>query len=208
MIFPFLRLQLLFCRTDKQWREDSLGTKHHTTEKIVISAAALAKMEVTLREGRFCSVWNGKWFKNRDLPAREVAIKQLRREWVASHQLQFIELSKKMMSWEDASLCSVFGFCLPCQSEPPVLVTEYFHLGPLHAYLRHHKSDLAQVDLLETSACLARALHYLSDKGIVHGEIRARNVFVSQRSEHQFKLNMIYLWTDSTCFFRFPCVVA
>ena len=69
---------MLFCRTDKQWREDSLGTKHHTTEKIVISAAALAKMEVTLREGRFCSVWNGKWFKNRDLPAREVAIKQLR----------------------------------------------------------------------------------------------------------------------------------
>ena len=105
MIFPFICLQLLFCRTDKQWREDSLGTKHHTTEKIVISAAALAKMEVTLREGRFCSVWNGKWFKNRDLPAREVAIKQLRREWVASHQLQFIELSKKMMSWEDASLC-------------------------------------------------------------------------------------------------------
>ena len=181
---------LLLCRTDRQWREDSLGTQRDSGEKIIISAASLAKMEVTLREGRFCSVWNGKWYKNRDSLAKEVAIKQLRRDWMSSHQLQFIEMSKRMMSWEDASLIDVFGFCLPCQSEPPVLVTEYFHLGPLHTYLRHHKSDLAQVDLLETSACLARALHYLSDKGLVHGEIRARNVFVSHRSEREFKVKL------------------
>ena len=181
---------LLLCRTDKQWREDSLGTKHEDGEKIIINATALAKMEVTLREGRYCSVWNGKWYKHKDIPAKEVAIKQLKRDWMSSHQLQFIEMSKRMMSWDDASLIDVFGFCLPCQSEPPVLVTEYFHLGPLHTYLRNHKSDLAPVDLLETSACLARALHYLSDKGLVHGDIRARNVFVASRSEHQFKVKL------------------
>ena len=54
-------------------------------------------MEVTLREGRYCSVWNGKWYKHKDIKAKEVAIKQLKRDWMSSHQLQFIEMSKRMM---------------------------------------------------------------------------------------------------------------
>ena len=117
-----------------------------------------------LWEGILCSVWMRKWYKNRD--------------WVSSHRDQFIEVCKKMMRWEDASLSSVFGFCLP--SPPGYEILPPRASPPLHTYLRHHKSDLAKINLLETSACLARALHYLSDNGIVHGEIRARNVFLSQ----------------------------
>ena len=117
-----------------------------------------------LWEGILCSVWMRKWYKNRD--------------WVSSHRDQFIEVCKKMMRWKDASLSSVFGFCLP--SPPGYEILPPRASPPLHTYLRHHKSDLAKINLLETSACLARALHYLSDNGIVHGEIRARNVFLSQ----------------------------
>ena len=53
-----------------------------------------------------------------------------------------------------------------------MLVTEYFPYGPLSAYVRENKNSLQNVDLLEAAACLGRALHYLSDNNIVHGEIR------------------------------------
>ena len=91
------------------------------------------------------------------------------------------------MMWDDGSLVSVSGISLPYDSEPPLLITEYFPLGPLSAYLREYKSSLQPVDLLEASTCLARALFYMEDNNLVHGQIRARNIFVAAHTDNSFK---------------------
>ena len=181
---------LLLCRNDSQWRQDNLGGKMELgKEKIVINPKCLARYELTLSQGRMCSVWQGEW-TTQGAVKRTVAIKQLHKSLKNSHQNQFMQMSDKALKWDDPSLVNVFGFCLPHMSEPPILVTEFFALGPLNLYLARNKALFQNVDLMEAAACLARALHYLSDNGIVHGEIRARNVFVSCHSESQFTVKL------------------
>eukprot|EP00092_Neocalanus_flemingeri_P038172 GFUD01041549.1.p1 GENE.GFUD01041549.1~~GFUD01041549.1.p1 ORF type:complete len:1200 (+),score=378.78 GFUD01041549.1:57-3656(+) len=183
-------MSLLLCRTDTQWREDSLGSKMiRGHEKVVIQPRSLARYENTLAKGRMCSVWQGVWHRSPQ-ETRTVAIKQLHKSLVTSHLSQFLNLSQRALMWDDGSLASVAGFCLPCADEPPVLVTEYFELGPLPNYLANNRSLLQPVDLLEAATCLARALYYLEDSRMVHGEIRARNIFVAQHSETQFKVKL------------------
>jgi len=181
---------LLLCRTDRQWKEDSLGSKlNQGHEKVIIQPRSLARYEKTLAKGRMCSVWQGVWHKSAQ-DIRTVAIKQLHKSLCTSHLVQFLSLSQKALMWDDGSLASVAGFCLPCADEPPVLVTEYFELGPLPTYLATNRTMIQPVDLLEAATCLARALYYLEDSRIIHGEIRARNIFVAQHTDTQFKVKL------------------
>ncbi len=46
------------------------------------------------------------------------------------------------MRYDDPSICQVFGACLPIDTEPLILVREYFKFGPLDAFLRDHKQQL------------------------------------------------------------------
>ena len=180
---------LLLCRNDMQWKEDNLHSKFDDgREKIVINPRTLSKMEATVFHGRMCNVWKGEWRTKKE--RKEVALKQLHKSLKDTHQSKFLEMAGKSLNWDDGSLVNVFGFCMPYQNDPPVLVTEYFRLGPLSAYLPDNKNTLENVDLLEAAACLARALHYLSDNNLVHGEIRARNVFVCSHTESQFKVKL------------------
>jgi len=180
---------LLLCRNDMQWKEDILlGKFEDGREKIVINPRTLSKMEATVFHGRMCNVWKGEWRTKKE--RKEVALKQLHKSLKDTHQSKFLEMAGKSLNWDDGSLVNVFGFCMPYQNDPPVLVTEYFRLGPLSAYLPDNKNTLENVDLLEAAACLARALHYLSDNNLVHGEIRARNVFVCSHTESQFKVKL------------------
>ena len=54
------------------------------------------------------------------------------------------------------------------------LVMEYFALGPLNLYLQRNKDKVNHVNLVESSATLARALWYLEENQIVHSNIRCR----------------------------------
>jgi len=183
-------MSLLLCRTDMQWREDTLGTKFmFGKEKVYIHPKALSMYPVTLAEGSMCSVWKGIWHKS-NKEAKTVAIKQLHKSRVSTHLPQFLSLVHKAFMWDDGSLASAEGHTLPVNNEPPVLVTEYFELGPLPTYLNTYRSTIQPVDLLEAATCLARALHYLEDNNLVHGDIRARNIFVSLHTESQFKVKL------------------
>ena len=182
---------LQLCRTDSQWKEDKLGARSEFGRNpLVINPRALSRLEQTLRSGRMCLVWQGEWRMAKGENSKVVAIKQLCKSHRESHLTRFLEMSGKTVNWDDASLVNVFGFCLPTVTEPPILVTEYFEYGPLNVYLNTNKARLANVDLMEAAACLARALHYLADNNMVHGEIRARNVFVCQHTERQFQVKL------------------
>ena len=181
---------LLLCRTDSQWKEDKLGARtEFGQKKLVIDPRSLSRLEQTLRKGRMCLVWRGEWRESKE-NSKVVAIRQLCKSHKETHQDSFLEMSYRTIFWDDGSLVNVFGFCLPSSIEPPILVTEYFEYGPLDVYLNTNKSRLANVDLMEAAACLARALHYLSDNNMVHGEIRARNVFVCNHTDRQFQVKL------------------
>jgi Janus kinase 2/BCL2-associated athanogene 2 len=184
--------ELLPCRTDNQRREDLLGAGRsaQSRDRLVIHPSSLSKLETSLQEGAFCQVWQGEWGR-RGATRETVAIKQLKREFKSKSQESFMQQARRCMDWDDGSLASVKGLCLPTDSEPPVLVTEWFPLGPLSAYLAGQRGALQPVDLLEAATCLARALYWLDDRGLVHGEIRARNLMVAAHVPGtQFKVKL------------------
>jgi len=181
---------LLLCRTDSQWREDALGNKlAQCSEKVCIQPSSLSRYEVTLAKGRMCSIWKGVWHRSAQ-EKKVVAIKQLHRNLVGSHLSDFMSHAQKALMLDDGSLACASGICLPFNEEPPVLVTEYFELGSLPNFLATYHTTLQPVDLLEAATCLARALYYLEDNNIVHGEIRARNIYVAHHSDSQFKVKL------------------
>ena len=57
-------------------------------------------------------------------------------------------------------------------------------------YLRVHRSILEPVDLLEAATSLARALFYLEDVGLVHGQVRCRNLFVAVHEENKLMVKL------------------
>ena len=76
-------------------------------------------------------VWKGAWRVGVN-KRKIVALKQLTRDAMGEKLGEFLQLCYQTMIWEDGSLVSVMGCCLPWQDEPPALVTEYFALGPLN----------------------------------------------------------------------------
>ena len=181
---------LLPCRTDSQWREDKLrGPGAAARERVVINPRNLSKHENTVKESAMCKLWQGEWRRQGGI-RETVAIKQLNRSLVGTHTTAFVELARRCLEWDDGSLAAAAGLCLPGHHEPPALVTEWFPLGNLSSYLATHRTALQPVDLLEAATCLARALYYLDDQGLVHGEVRARNLMVAAHTDAQFKVKL------------------
>lgn len=70
----------------------------------------------------------------------------------------------------------MYGFTL---SSPHTLVIESTKLGSLDGFL--HKpvgQSISIVGLIDAAHSLARALHYLQEKNIVHGRIRCASIYV------------------------------
>ena len=183
---------LLPCRTDSQWKEDRLrGGANLVREKVIIGPGSLSKYETSMKEGKMCTVWRGEWRRKGGV-VETVAIKQLNRREITRHSLRFLEMARRVLEWDDGSLAAGKGICLPSELQPPVLVTEWFSLGPLDTYMAENRATMQDrpVDLLEAATCLARALFYLEDQGLVHGEIRARNLMVDTHTDAQFKVKL------------------
>ena len=183
---------LLPCRTDSQWKEDRLrGNASLVREKVIIGPGSLSKFETSMKEGRMCTVWRGEWRRKGGV-VETVAIKQLNRREMNTHSSRFLEMARRVLEWDDGSLAAGRGLCLPSDAQPPVLVTEWFSLGPLDTYLGENRMTMQgqPVDLLEAATCLAKALFYLEDQGLVHGEIRARNLMVDTHTDTQFKVKL------------------
>ena len=183
---------LLPCRTDSQWKEDRLrGTANLVKEKVIINPGSLSKFESSMKQGKMCTVWQGQWRRKGGVK-ETVAIKQLNKREINTQSSSFLEMARRVLEWDDGSLAAGKGLCLPSESQPPVLVTEWFPLGSLDNYLAENKMIMQgrPVDLVEAATCLARALFYLEDQGLVHGEIRARNLMVDTHTDTQFKVKL------------------
>lgn len=70
----------------------------------------------------------------------------------------------------------MYGFTL---SAPHTMVIESTRLGPLDEFLQSHSTHaISMVALIESAYSLARALHYLHEKNIIHGRIRCSTLQV------------------------------
>jgi serine/threonine protein kinase len=101
---------------------------------------------------------------------------------------------KTVNTWihiKDDNIIQMLGVVI----HPTSLVMEFFELGRLDLFLRDHQKSLKPVDLIEASLCAARALHYLDEKGLVHGCIRCRNLMVASFSPTSLKVKL----TDPLC---------
>ncbi|GIY34753.1 tyrosine-protein kinase hopscotch [Caerostris extrusa] len=119
--------------------------------------------------------------------SRAVAVKRLRRETKLTHLEYFLSQCDKFLYWQHDAIVSTIGMIL---TNPTALVMEWLPLGTLDQYLEKPSMSIQEVDLVESAYHLARALWYLEDHKMQHGNIRCRNVFVAVHTESSFKIKL------------------
>lgn len=104
-----------------------------------------------------------------------VAIKQLNLDNDESKD----EISKEaelMKSLNNPFVVKFIGMCYH-QNGSLMIVLELAKLGPLHKYLRAHKS-MSIIQIVKICYQVALAMQYLSSKNLVHRDLAARNVLL------------------------------
>lgn len=74
--------------------------------------------------------------------------------------------------------------------KPPAIKTDYYQHGSLNKYLEAHRDSIKVIHLLECAHFLAKTLHYLQERAIVHGNIRCRSIWVINIPLHPLGLKL------------------
>lgn len=82
-----------------------------------------------------------------------------------------------------ASIVKLFGVTF---WNPVSMICEALPYGALDMYLLNNVKSMQEVDLVQAATCLSSALWYLTDAGIVHGNIRCHNLLVASHTEDSF----------------------
>lgn len=117
---------------------------------------------------------------------KEVAVKQLKHHLNQTYAMEFLTQCDKVLFWQCDSIVSTIGMVL----SPLCFVMEYLPLGRLDLYLKENSQILQQVDLVEATNYIARALWYLEEQQCCHGKIRCRNVLVLHHADNCFKVKL------------------
>lgn len=191
---------LLLCRPPRKLRADLSNSDGTSEGKKIIPIRSISKVEnQRWADGEFCTVWKGQWSINKE--QKVVAIKQLNPQHRESHLASFLYMTHDLLLWSDSTLVKAFGTTLANRHTPMAVITEFFPLGNLKTYLtRAPAADFRDVDLVEACASLARAVWYLDENELVHGNVRCSNVFVAERNESVFKVKL----GDAGMFTHYP----
>lgn len=106
-----------------------------------------------------------------------VTLKVLKQSEVQVRLGDFVKLADLWAQLDLSEIVRMHGITL---NQPTSLVLESIQEGPLDEFLRSpkHKKDIKVLDLVETAYSLAKALHFLQEKQIVHGRIRCSTLQV------------------------------
>ncbi|KAL7041532.1 hypothetical protein ACKWTF_000809 [Chironomus riparius] len=109
----------------------------------------------------------------------EVTLKILKPTEISTRLLDFMKLADKWAKLDLSEIVKMHGITL---QNPISLVLESIKFGPLDEFLRSHRyrKHVILLNLVETAYSLAKALHYLQEKQIVHGRIRCSSLEVTQ----------------------------
>ncbi|CAL8096712.1 unnamed protein product [Orchesella dallaii] len=137
-------------------------------------------------EGKNCNVYKGIWKPNKSTNV-DVAIKFLKNQSDEKKMKEFFEMADKCILWQCDSLINLRGIVL---GNPQALVLDWMPLGPLDIYLKENCLHVESVELIEAASHIAKALWFLEDHGIVHGNIRCHNILVSEHSDTAFNVKL------------------
>ncbi|KAF8794893.1 Tyrosine-protein kinase JAK2 like protein [Argiope bruennichi] len=188
---------LLLCRRQKQGFS-SLKTRGDCscTAQCIPHDAIMFCQDVSTMPGRLTIVAQAR-LRRSCTDSRAVAVKMLRKETKVTHLKEFLAQCDKMLYWQHDAIVSTVGMIL---TNPTALVMEWLPLGTLDRYLEN-RTDVQEVDLIEAAYHLARALWYLDEQRMVHGNIRCHNILVSSHGESCFKVKLadpgIITYTDA-----------
>ncbi|XP_044747142.1 tyrosine-protein kinase hopscotch [Coccinella septempunctata] len=118
----------------------------------------------------------------------EVAMKLLKQDCSEKYLKNFLDLAGSWTFLQSKSIVKIYGITL---SPNVSMVMEYFRLGPLNTYLRKNRNMLKTEDLIEAASNLASALWYLSERRIVHGNIRCRKLMVHSHDTNAFIVKLM-----------------
>ncbi|XP_035702306.1 tyrosine-protein kinase JAK2 isoform X2 [Folsomia candida] len=133
-------------------------------------------------EGTMCNVYKGVW-KESQTHSYDIAIKVLKKEHEEKKTREFLEMADRCAVWQCESLLTLRGIVLV---NPLALVMDWMPLGALDVYLKENVLHVEVAELIEAASHIAKAVWFLEDHGIVHGNIRCHNVLVAEHSESAF----------------------
>lgn len=136
--------------------------------------------------GRLTTVCQGTWCKD-VMNHVTVAVKTLKHSNDGVKIQEFLDVTSQCIFWQCETIVSMYGMIL---ANPLALVFEYLPLGPLEQYLRQRASAIQEIDLVEAATYLANAVWHLEEHGIVHGNVRCRNLLVEAHTETSFKVKL------------------
>ncbi|XP_050532080.1 tyrosine-protein kinase hopscotch [Daktulosphaira vitifoliae] len=100
---------------------------------------------------------------------------------ISMHLMNLLSLSKRWSSVSSSAIVRLFGLCV---DTPTALVSEYFPLGPLDAYLRTNKEKISFSNLVEAATYMATALWDMEIASLIHGKIRCHKFVVAEHSRN------------------------
>ena len=128
-----------------------------------------------LQEGVFSGIWKGKL---RDGDESMNVIGKIS-DLGTTSMTDFFEEAVIMNSLHHPNIARIHGIC--SKEYPILIVTEYFQKGSLSNYLHSMSGKSLKVnDLIAISAQVAHGMAYLEKCKVVHRNLAARNVFITE----------------------------
>uniref|UniRef100_A0A8B9P838 Tyrosine-protein kinase n=1 Tax=Apteryx owenii TaxID=8824 RepID=A0A8B9P838_APTOW len=143
------------------------------------------KNEESLGQGTFTKIFKGIRKEVGDygqLHQTEVLLKVLDKVH-RNYSESFFEAASMMSQLSYKHLVLNYGVCV-C-GEENILVQEYVKFGSLDTYLKKNKNAINILWKLEVAKQLALAMHFLEDKGLVHGNVCAKNILLIREEDRR-----------------------
>ena len=166
---------------DRQFMQSSVEALHRLSasggNQVFLPSWTITRYEVDLQEkigiGFFSNVYRGTWNN------RTVAIKVLLNETPRKLFVREVEIWKTL---NHPNVLELYGASSTTADPPWFLVSPYCQNGSLVGFLQGlpgKDPDPPGVDLLAMIQEVARGMEYLHGRGVLHGDLKAANVLVT-----------------------------
>ena len=123
----------------------------------------------TIGKGHFGTVLRGAWMHT------EVACKQIDDDTGAE---AIAAEARVLQQLQHPNIVRMFGIFYSNLKRTTYIVMEYAALGALDSYVRKHRKTMHETKRRVLLSDIARGMMYVSSRGLVHGDLAARNVLL------------------------------